>query len=633
MAGGDSVQLTSGASRDTSPRWSPDGAQLAFVSNRPSSLSPATRESTEEKAAKIEPLKPAGKPKPQIWLIRVAGGEARQLTRTDDGASAPAWSPDGRTVAFLATTDPAGEVGVPAPGHTKVADERIVTKLRYRFDGRGYIDRYRHVWTIPAEGGNATQLTFGDADDGQMAWSPDGRVIAFVANRHPDRDQENRSLVYSVPAHGGEVRCLTDGDFDFESPSWSPDGTRLAVMGVDDPDAGGAKNSNLWTVSASGGTPVNHTKAWDRSVGDSGMGDLFQGGDQRPFWSIDGASVCLLASESGNTHVSRVALADGSVTPVTTGARRVIGAAFAGADGDLVYVAGDGSTPFEIFAADNDGANERRLTRHNAAFLRDVAISPPEEIWFRSQAGDRDIQGWILKPYGFREGVKYPLIVEIHGGPHSMYGQAIFHEMQLMAARGYVVVFTNPRGSAGYGEDFTTCTRGRWGESDMPDVMAAVDHMVATGYVDEARLGVTGGSYGGYMTNWIIGHTDRFKAAVTQRCVSNFYSMIGTSDIGVHFGVYEFGGTPWDDADTLLKYSPITYVKDMTTPLLILHNEQDLRCPIEQGEQLFTFLKRLGRDVAMVRFPDEDHNLSRTGKPSRRLARLHHLIGWFDSHL
>ncbi len=287
----------------------------------------------------------------------------------------------------------------------------------------------------------------------------------------------------------------------------------------------------------------------------------------------------------------------------------------------------------KLFASDRDGSNERQLSAQNADLLNEVAISSPEEFTFKSQAGDLDIQGWILKPYGFTEGVKYPLIVQIHGGPHSMYAQAMFHEMQLMAARGYVVVFTNPRGSAGYGEEFTTCTRGKWGESDMPDIMGAVDAILERGYVDEARMGVTGGSYGGYMTNWIIGHSDRFKAAVTQRCVANYYSMVGTSDIGVHFGVYEFGGTPWENAETLLKYSPITYVQAMKTPLLIIHNEQDLRCPIEQAEQLYTFLKRLGRDVAMVRIPDEDHNLSRTGKPSRRLARLHHLIGWFDSHL
>jgi dipeptidyl aminopeptidase/acylaminoacyl peptidase len=213
-----------------------------------------------------------------------------------------------------------------------------------------------------------------------------------------------------------------------------------------------------------------------------------------------------------------------------------------------------------------------------------------------------------------------------------MYGYAMFHEMQLMAARGYLVVFTNPRGSAGYGEDFATTTRARWGESDAPDILGAVDAIIERPYVDRTRLGVTGGSYGGYLTNWLVGHDDRFKAAVTQRCVSNFHSFYGTSDIGFDFGEYEFGGTPWADADLLLKHSPISYVDRITTPLLILHSECDYRCPIEQAEQMFVALKRLGRTVEFVRFPEEGHDLSRSGKPSRRLARLRHLLGWFDRH-
>jgi dipeptidyl aminopeptidase/acylaminoacyl peptidase len=225
------------------------------------------------------------------------------------------------------------------------------------------------------------------------------------------------------------------------------------------------------------------------------------------------------------------------------------------------------------------------------------------------------------------------MILQIHGGPHAMYADAFMHEFQLMAARGYVVVYTNPRGSAGYGERFTRDTHLRWGETDMPDLMAALDHVLSLGYVDESRMGVTGGSYGGYMTLWVIGHTERFKAAVAQRCVSNLYSFYGTSDIGWNFIDYEFGGTAWERHEHFMKYSPISYVKDMTTPLLLVHSERDFRCPIEQAEQVFISLMRLGRKVEFVRFPDENHNLSRTGKPKHRVERLEHIMRWFDTHL
>jgi dipeptidyl aminopeptidase/acylaminoacyl peptidase len=230
-------------------------------------------------------------------------------------------------------------------------------------------------------------------------------------------------------------------------------------------------------------------------------------------------------------------------------------------------------------------------------------------------------------------GAEHPFIVQIHGGPHSMYGYAMFHEMQLMAAKGYAVAFCNPRGSAGYGQEFLSCTRGIWGEADMPDVIALADTVANLPWIDASRQGITGGSYGGYLTNWIVGHDDRFKAAVTQRCVSSFLSFFGTSDIGTTFGVDEADGVPWADFEKLRAHSPVSYVDRITTPLLILHSEKDLRCPIEQAEQMYAALAYLGRDVGFVRFPEESHELSRSGTPSRRLARLHHLIGWFDQRL
>lgn len=642
--GGTPQQLTAGTSRDGSPRWSPDGQQIAFVSNRPGE---APKEPDAEREKQSDTHERAGRPgappdtkengpKPQIWVIAIGGGEARQLTRQPFGATSPAWSPDGRAIAFLSPTAPDHEPNTTADERKRtVADERLITEIRYRFDGRGFIERHDHIWTVPTAGGDARQLTTGDTDDAQPTWSPDGARIAFVSNRTPDHETNGISAIYVVPAQGGGLRCLTEGAFAFTAPAWSPDGSRLAVIGTDDPRAGGAKKANIWTVPAGGGTPTNHTAEWDRSFGDHGMSDVYMAGDDRPVWSPDGATVYALASDRGSTHVHRVTVQDGSVERLTSGPRRIISFAAAPGSSTLCYISGEAHLPFEVFVADAADGTEQQLTTHNQDFLNEVALSPSEEILFPSQSDGMEIQGWILKPLGFQEGLvtKYPLILQIHGGPHAMYGHALFHEMQLMAARGYVVLYTNPRGSSGYGEDFTGSTRGRWGEHDMPDVMGALDAIVERGYIDASRVGVTGGSYGGYLTNWIIGHSDRFKAAVTQRCVSNFYSFFGTSDIGFTFGEYEFGGTPWSDAEKLLHHSPISYVESMKTPLLIIHNEQDLRCPIEQAEQLFVFLKKLGREVAFVRIPGEDHNLSRTGKPSRRLARLHHLLGWFDTHL
>jgi dipeptidyl aminopeptidase/acylaminoacyl peptidase len=300
----------------------------------------------------------------------------------------------------------------------------------------------------------------------------------------------------------------------------------------------------------------------------------------------------------------------------------------------LAMVVGETSRPFRLCRASTDGSGQSTIHDPNEKLLEEVWLSAPVELDVTAPDGGA-VQSWLLPPRGLDPNArtKYPLIVQIHGGPHAMYGRAMFHEMQVMASRGYGVLFCNPRGSSGYGEAFTGITRGTWGESDMPDVMAAVDVASRLDWVDSDRLGVTGGSYGGYLTNWIVSHDTRFKAAVTQRCVSNFHSFVGTSDIGFDFGIFEFDGTPWRDAEKLLKYSPISYVDRIETPLLIIHSEQDLRCPIEQAEQMYTALRYLGREVAFVRIPGESHDLSRSGTPSRRIARLQHLIGWFDNHL
>jgi dipeptidyl aminopeptidase/acylaminoacyl peptidase len=634
LNGGEPRPLTGAGARDTHPRWSPDGRSIAFVSNRPPHLPRADADEDEKdgdaKVGKKKPEPKARKPPTQVWIIPVDGGEARQLTNQEHGASAPCWSPDGRTIAFLAAVDAADDRDRPDRPKA-VADERVIDLIRYRHDGRGFVaGRYAHLWMIPAGGGSPKQLTFGEHDDDQPAWSPDGRLLAFVSNRSDGHEHNTVSAIYAVPAVGGDVRPLAEIDAAFHSPAWSPDGARLAFLG----HAGAAESGRItrvWTVPAAGGEPTCVTPEIDRAFTDEGMGDLFAASDVRPAWSADGSGIFALASERGAVHLQRIDAATGEASSITAGPARV--AAFSLGASSVVFLRADAATPFEVWTCAPDGSGARPLSRHNEQFLAEVPLAPIEELLFRTSADDRDLQGWLLKPPGFDLAVKHPMIVQIHGGPHAMYGHAPFHEMHVMAARGYVVLFTNPRGSAGYGEAFATCTRGRWGKVDMPDIVGAVDAAVALGFVDSGRIGVTGGSYGGYLTNWIVGHTDRFRAAVTQRCVSNLHSMYGTSDIGFDFGEMEFGGTPWADANLLLRHSPLSYVDKIETPLLILHSEDDLRCPIEQAEQLFVALKRLGKETSFVRFPKEDHNLSRTGTPSRRLARLHHLIGWFDNHL
>lgn len=627
-AGGRPRQFTSGPKKDTSPRWSPDGKTLAFVSDR------------------------AGKN--QIFLIGVDGGEARQLTKARNGASSPVWSPDGESLAFIARTGPedegqtedagggAGAKGAAAGAGAKDEDKKfrdplVVTRLKYKADGRGLLDyRKSHIWVIGVDGGPARQLTSGDHGDTDPAWSPDGKFVAFSSNRTEDWDLNNLSDIWVVPVEGGEPRKVTNTTGPCGNPVWSPDGATIAYVGHQN-EYRGSTYTRLYTISVAGGEAHNLTASFDHAVG-SGVGSDMRSASHNggPVWSADGSEIYFPAGVGSTCGVYKVAADGGTVDPVLNGAFSLVALSFDAARRRIAYAATDNLTPGDVWSCDLGVAGSatvplapRRLTQVNDGLLSSVALSAPETIHYRSVDG-LEIEGWLMRPVGMQEGKKYPMVLEIHGGPHSAWGHAFFMEFQLLASLGYAVLYTNPRGSGNYGQDFTRTVAGDWGGMDYQDLMAAVDYALATyDFLDAGRLGVTGGSYGGFMTNWIVGHTDRFIAAVTQRSVVDRLSFYGTSDIGALFGDHHFPGNPWDDTEKVLDRSPLQYVKNINTPLLILHSEQDIRCPIGQAEELFTALRRQKKVVEFVRFPGEGHELSRSGKPGHRVERYRRITDWF----
>jgi dipeptidyl aminopeptidase/acylaminoacyl peptidase len=591
-------RFTSGERRDTTPRWSPDGRWLAFVSNR-----------GDEKT------------QPQLYVIAAEGGEARKLTDSKEGVEAVTWSPDSTRIAFaMRSRDEAYE-----DEDEKDRRPRRFTRVFHKLDTVGFTgDRRKHVFVVGLDGGEPSQLTDGDAEDDQPAWSPDGRRIVFSGLRGARWDTELVSRLYAVDADGGEPEQLTGDEASYETPAFSPDGTRLAYRFVRE-DGTYPHHTQIGVMDADGNNGRLLTASLDRQC--APYPDY-----REPIW--DGDRIVFTLEDRGNVHLY-TALADGSSEPaLLVGGERVI-PDYDLRDGRLAYVASSHTTMRELYL----GGDGRRLTDVGHSFTDGRELVEPERFTAVSQDGYA-VDAWLVRPAGFDEGKRYPTLLTIHGGPFTQYGTGFFDEVQVYAGAGYVVLFSNPRGGSGYSEEHGRAIRGPlggagpgWGTRDYEDLMAVVDTALETfDFIDSERLGVLGGSYGGYMTSWIVGHTKRFRAAISERAVNNLVSMFGSSDL---FWVFErqFGGPMWENVEAYLERSPSTYAQQIETPLLVLHSEQDLRCSIEQGEHLFTLLRLLGKEVELLRFPAESHELSRSGSPRHRVLRFEAILDWFGRYL
>ena len=600
VAGGALRRFTAGPRRDLEPRWSPDGTRLAFLSER------------------------APKDKLQLYLMPADGGEPAKLTALDNGVTSVVWSPDGRRLAFLS---PVGGEREPESEEEKRKSRppRVITSVKYRFNGEGFIyDRRPHVFVVGIDGSAPVQLTDGDFADADPVWAPDGESIVFASARHAERDDDDASDFWRVSAKGGTPQRLTATTGPVLLPSFSPDGRTIAYLTRPGLNVYG-RNIQVFTVPSDGGDAASISSALDRSCGALHV---------RPLWSADSRSVLVAVEDRGDCGLWQFPTQSGEAPARVVGGGRAVNGFSASADGRLLsFAASSPVAPAEVFVCRADGHEERQLTQLNKAWTDEVALSSPER--FRFTRAGLEIDCWVMRPAGFVPGRRYPTLLCIHGGPHAQYGHVFFDEFQVYAGAGYAVIFANPRGGQGYGEAFAEAVVGDWGGGDYADVMAAVDEALRRHpFIDPDRLGVLGGSYGGFLTSWIVGHTDRFKAACSERAVNCQYTMFGTSDIGHSFNMVEMGGPlPWEDLARYIERSPLTYAKNIVTPLLIIHSEDDLRCPIEQAEQLFVALKKLRREVRFVRFPGENHEMSRSGKPRHRLERFRHILEWFDAHL
>jgi dipeptidyl aminopeptidase/acylaminoacyl peptidase len=593
---GEATPFTGGPS-DGTPRFSPDGESLAFT-------------------------RPDADGGQQLWMIPTSGGEGLRLTSVPGGVTEPAWSPDSRSIVFVSDVDP----DRPQDGYDPKKDPmvRVVRRIRYRADTIGWRgDAFRHLFVVDTGTGEVRQLTDGEGEDSSPVWSPDGTEIAFTSDRSDKRDLVSDSAAYVVSAAGGQPELWSDGLSNVAALAWSPDGARLAVVGSDDPDAGWQS----WVfVLEPGSVPERLT---DDSINPAtGYAPVIPPPEMR--WTDDGL-IRFLADAKGESGLYEVSEARGNQRRLVGGGALFSAVAFAAETRRVVVVAIPPRSSGELWLYGPEGGTQRSLVGYNDDYFDAHPAARLEK--FSISRGGLEVESRLLFPPGFDVSQQYPMVLDIHGGPHGVFSDTFSPMQQVLATNGYIVLAVNPRGSSTYGASFMKAVLRDWGGEDYLDIMAAVDEVVSRPYVDASRLGITGYSYGGFMSSWIVGHDARFAAAVVGAPVINLSSMYGTSDIGVRFGEVQWGGMRKDSIDTFLERSPLTYAPNVETPVLLLHGEADVRCPIEQSEQYFVTLKRLGKEVELVRFPGCSHMFLRSGHPRMREEYLSRMLGWFDNHL
>jgi dipeptidyl aminopeptidase/acylaminoacyl peptidase len=636
---GETHQLTSGP-RDSSPRWSPDGKYLVFVR-------------VTEKDGRPDNA--------QLFMLAMAGGDSFQFTTVARGAGQPQWSSDGKTIAFVNNANPEdlakqkemtaipGASPAVAPSESKKAEDkresdvRVITKAVYRANGAGYLDpkHPQHLWVITAprnadEKVTPRQLTTGRFAEDSITWANDGSQLYFTSDRMDESYYElPTTTVYSVSVSGGEPAKLTSFDMDAGGFTVSPNGKQFAFIASIGRPVTSYRQPDLWVMDiAPDAKPRNLTETFDYDVGAGLTGDNNAprgGSGSPPVWTADGRGIIEIYAKEGRANLATFDLSGSGPKDMTRGDQAVTSFRTTPDGSKVVYNISTPTRIGDLYLLERGGSNSKQLTHSNDELFAQLNLSEPEEVWYQSFDGKR-IQAWVQKPPDFDANKKYPLILNIHGGPHAAYGFVFDHEFQWMAAKGYVVLYPNPRGSTSYGQDFGNIIQYNYPGDDHKDLMAGVDLLIKRGYIDDKKLGITGGSGGGVLTNWAIGHTTRFAAAVSQRDIADWSSWWYSADF-TQFQPAWFKGAPFEDPD-FKRRSPITYIDKVTTPLMLILGEADWRTPTGAGgEQMFRALKYRKVPTVMVRFPNESHELSRSGQPWHRIERLQHIVGWFDKWL